>query len=414
MVRSAFVGQPPLTDDDYWTVKGSLLAAGLMKLDPNKGLKLPPPRPPPDQYHFETRGPAIMAVSAVLIAIMIGVTVARLMLRGLKRDMKFGMDDWLIMPSLVLGILWPILMIVQVKTCGFGKHLYDVSYHELYMGNWIGSAAKIVFFVGLGFIKLSIVSFNMRLTGLSSKKWMYAHWTFFGLVVIFMVATVFLYAFQCTPAAAGWNSIATGHLSSRPKCRSDSDIGDPLSVIHIVMDFCLLAVPIIVLWKTKVPSPIKIRLYLLFSVGCVTCISAVMRQVSQGQLAGRGDITYNVDTLIYWTEVDITLSIVVASLPVLGIAIGHKASGSKASKPSFPSSSSKSNPISKVKASGVRSQDSREGIIRHDEIELEYHEREPGYMEDGMGMGRSHGLHGPNGHSIYDEQHAVPWTAEQR
>lgn len=39
MVQSALVGEPPLTTDDYWIVKGSFLAAGLTSADPNKGFE---------------------------------------------------------------------------------------------------------------------------------------------------------------------------------------------------------------------------------------------------------------------------------------------------------------------------------------------------------------------------------------
>ena len=101
MVRSALVGQPPLTESDYLIVKGSLLAVGKVDLDPSKGLKIPPFRPPPEQYHFETRGPAIIAVSSVVIVIMLSVTVARLLVRRFKKDVRFGLDDWLMVPALV-------------------------------------------------------------------------------------------------------------------------------------------------------------------------------------------------------------------------------------------------------------------------------------------------------------------------
>lgn len=101
MVQSTFIGQPPSTEDDRWIVKGALLAAGLVEADPNKGLKLPPARPPPDQYRFETRGPAIIAVSSVVIAIMFIVTTARLLVRKFRKELKFGLDDWLMVPALV-------------------------------------------------------------------------------------------------------------------------------------------------------------------------------------------------------------------------------------------------------------------------------------------------------------------------
>ena len=101
MVKSALVGQPPLTQDDYWIVRGNLLEYGLEKLDPSKGLQIPPFRPPPDKYHFHTRGPAIIAVCSVSIVIMLFATIARLLVRKLKKDLKFGRDDWLIIPATV-------------------------------------------------------------------------------------------------------------------------------------------------------------------------------------------------------------------------------------------------------------------------------------------------------------------------
>jgi hypothetical protein len=33
---------------------------------------------------------------------------------------------------------WPALQIAAVHYGGSGKHLYDVTYHELYMFNWVG------------------------------------------------------------------------------------------------------------------------------------------------------------------------------------------------------------------------------------------------------------------------------------
>ena len=37
----------------------------------------------------------------------------------------------------IMGLLWPILQICAVKFAGGGKHMYDVTYHEIYMANWV-------------------------------------------------------------------------------------------------------------------------------------------------------------------------------------------------------------------------------------------------------------------------------------
>jgi len=140
------------------------------------------------------------------------------------------------------------------------------------------------FYVALGFVKLSITSFNMRLTGLSSRKWMYAHWTFFGILTVYILCAILLVTFHCNPVSAGFNTIDTGNLSVPPKCLSEPAVNDPLSFWHVVMDFCLLAVPILVLWKVHILPVTKIRLYLLFSVGAISCFASVMRQIAQRHL----------------------------------------------------------------------------------------------------------------------------------
>ncbi|KAL8880640.1 MAG: hypothetical protein Q9192_007976 [Flavoplaca navasiana] len=392
MVSSALIGQPPLTDSDYWIVKGNQLLSGKSNLDPSKGLKIPPLRPPPDQYRLETRGPAITAVSAVIFVIMISVTMARFMLRKFMKELKFGLDDWLMVPALILASLWPILQICAVKYSGTGKHVYDVTYHELYMSKW-------------AFIKLSITAFNMRLTGLSSRKWMYAHWSFFGILVVFILCTIFLAAFQCNPPMGAWNVMATGHLEKAPTCIPDNDISFPLSVIHILLDFCLLAVPILVLWKVQLPWSTKIRLYILFAAGALTCFAAVMRRVSQARL--KSDPTYNVSALIYWTEVDIMLTVIVASMPVLGTALWSRTMNSRKTKSSNPSSGFSN---FKTKSRGdVPSSHSREGIMRQDEVELEYNN--PGALDLEASSGKSEHI---SREAYHVERQTMPWASAQR
>lgn len=101
MEGSAFLGQPPRTQDDYYIAKGFLRLLGLLGVDAHMGLPVDPPRPPPNRYHFETRGPGMTAGASVSIAIMIFVTVTRLCLRYFRPRLIWGWDDWLIIPGVV-------------------------------------------------------------------------------------------------------------------------------------------------------------------------------------------------------------------------------------------------------------------------------------------------------------------------
>jgi hypothetical protein len=103
MTGSALFGQPPNTQDDYWIARGMLLAAGSTNVDPNLGAKIPRARPPPDQYRFETKGPGIIAGMHVCIAVMAGITGTHLMYRWLEPLVRFGSDEWFIIPGVVSG-----------------------------------------------------------------------------------------------------------------------------------------------------------------------------------------------------------------------------------------------------------------------------------------------------------------------
>ena len=95
-----------------------------------------------------------------------------------------------------------------------------------------------------------------------------------------------------------------------------------------------------------------------------------------------------------------------ASLPVLGSTIPSRTK----SRPTGVSSSYR---MSKPKVSGLgmdsQSKTSREGIMRQDEIELEFHDNSPASLEDGLN---------DSGHISKDaykaEQNTMPWASSNR
>jgi hypothetical protein len=131
---------------------------------------------------------------------------------------------------------------------------------------------------------MSITAFNMRLTGLTSRPWMVAHWLFFALLVCYTIVAFALTVFPCTPIWSSFNLAEAGKLSQTPKCMPVRQIGTILRAINITMDYCLLAVPIVVLWTVQMDIYRKVKLFALFSVGALTCIGSVMTLVAKGHL----------------------------------------------------------------------------------------------------------------------------------
>jgi hypothetical protein len=168
---------------------------------------------------------------------------------------------------------------------GAGKHMYDITYEEYGHFKTFTNLSKPVFFVAVGLIKVSICLFNQRLTSLTSRAWKIFNIGFLVLLFVYIMLSLFWTLFQCNPPYAGWNPIRTAREGKKFHCISDNIVGSTLSVIHVIMDFGLLSVPLIVLWNVRMGWGTRFRLYFVFSIGAMSFIGSVVRQIEQERLS---------------------------------------------------------------------------------------------------------------------------------
>lgn len=95
---SAFVGQPPNTERDYYIVRGFLRGAGLYHVDPALGYT-PAAKPPTPGYTYTSKQPGIIVGLIIIIVAITTATVTRLVLRASMSQMRFGPDDWATMAA---------------------------------------------------------------------------------------------------------------------------------------------------------------------------------------------------------------------------------------------------------------------------------------------------------------------------
>lgn len=111
MAGSALVGQPPNTSDDYKVIVsiGRLMEFPPGMLDPSKGLPIPLKRPASDHYptNFPNHAPAITAAMAIAISLIWIITGLRVGLRILRKDLRWGWDDIVIIPAAVRDLSQP-------------------------------------------------------------------------------------------------------------------------------------------------------------------------------------------------------------------------------------------------------------------------------------------------------------------
>lgn len=98
---SALIGQPPSNQEDYWIIKGMMRALGVPDgaLDPSNGF--PITLKPPPNYQYETRGPRLLVGLSFAVFLVILITGTRLGLRLFRRELRWGLDDCVIISAMV-------------------------------------------------------------------------------------------------------------------------------------------------------------------------------------------------------------------------------------------------------------------------------------------------------------------------
>ncbi|KAF5599147.1 integral membrane protein [Fusarium pseudocircinatum] len=291
MANSAFVGEPPATEDDFYIVRGILRTYGLNNLNASAGLVFSIQRP--ENSPDESKKPAILAGMILVILAIVIPTVVRVIIRLKGARTQFGADDLAIIAAASLAVSYPCIVIAMLAQTAAGRHTYESTYEEYNLYFYYLSVCRIIFYVSVGLIKVSITLFVRRLADRASKKWRLFADIFLGTVVIYILLSIFL-------------CVDTGLQNKF------------LSSMHVAQSIVLLLAPIIILWYVKINTAKKARLFFIWLVGGTTVLGGLLQQT---MVTITNDSCWQFTSAMRWTVLDLTFGTLTASLPVLDAAI---------------------------------------------------------------------------------------------
>lgn len=117
------------------------------------------------------------------------------------------------------------------------------------------------FISSMMFIKLSILTFLMRIFNVNNRTFRAIVWILAGYIILWAIALYFALGFQCRPFSRNWS--LTEHC---PVSLSLAYSGTILSAIH---DVALLTLPQPIIWKLQMPRSRKIAISLILGIGFV-------------------------------------------------------------------------------------------------------------------------------------------------
>ncbi|THW79669.1 hypothetical protein D6D19_01020 [Aureobasidium pullulans] len=136
-------------------------------------------------------------------------------------------------------------------------------------------------------------------------------WLLFATLLPSLFWGVFASIFICNPVKKVWRPMTPGH------CLGTRTYWLSVTSVNIVLDFAVLALPIPVISRLKLPRRQKIALVGVFLLGFFTCAVSIVRLVVVHNAYARHNYTASSAEAVTWSMVEANVGIICASLLAL-------------------------------------------------------------------------------------------------
>ncbi|EGX52434.1 hypothetical protein AOL_s00043g223 [Orbilia oligospora ATCC 24927] len=256
-------------------------------------------------------------ISFIIVSITAAIVVARFWARWRSLG-TCGMDDWVMVPTFLFYIAFNVVNIYAVFGTGFGFHLYDLSLKDI-RGNLLVTYLHVIFsFAALHLCRISIQHLLLRLTPLTSRTRRWYLYILLTLSYLFGTAAVVTQIFQC---GLPLSNVLNFRKAFDGTCVSlySTTVYGVFMTGHILLDALTLFPPIYILIKLPTMSKSnKYNLTFLLMLGGITMIlSALKPFVFYRRMMNSYDITWTSTHVGFIGIIELSLALIVASLPAL-------------------------------------------------------------------------------------------------
>ncbi|KAF2734409.1 hypothetical protein EJ04DRAFT_437201 [Polyplosphaeria fusca] len=237
---------------------------------------------------------------------------ARLLARRLTR-VQLWYDDYVAIIAYLCAVVWSGLMLWWLQI-GLGLYLEEIDIAEdvvLERSRLILWNIELFYAFSLAFSKLAILAFYWRMFKTSKIKTPIMVLT--GCAIVWLILRTFLAIFHCVPVQKFWKVELEGVCAI-----DDSKFFFGTVLTHLVIDVSILALPIIELYRLKLPLTQRLGVMAMFLFGIFVCVASVVVLVYSIQYDTLSkEMPWNIAPIIIWANVEVNLAIVSACLPML-------------------------------------------------------------------------------------------------
>ncbi|USP77478.1 uncharacterized protein yc1106_04752 [Curvularia clavata] len=276
------------------------------------------------------QGPLLSRVSLAMYTVAVTFVALRCFTRAyiVKR---FGLDDFFIAIATTLGAAQTVTIILQVEH-GQGRHtdaLHLEQFNHMLMYQWIN---MLIYFVANWAVKMSILALYYRIGhGRKGLPWIVqapAVWTVAGFMTAFGLSSFMAQLFLCVPISRIWDIV---HVNDGG-CIDVSEFMIISAAINVTTDIILLLFPLPLLRLFTFNRRQRTALAVVLSVGLIPVIASTMRlceiimagrPVKPGRDWQENDFSWGWAWVPVWSQIEVDVSILAASLPCLSPLFKH-------------------------------------------------------------------------------------------
>ncbi|CAI6319376.1 unnamed protein product [Periconia digitata] len=220
----------------------------------------------------------------------------------------FGVEDGFAVFALVCSMGLTVTIGLQAM-CGMGEHHTELEPNILRDSLKAFYASLIVYNLGLGLIKLSILLQYKRL--FPTKKFQILCWIVITVVALHTAWAVFGSIFACFPVHVFWEKNEEG------ACLNQFAMWFTNASLTILTDFSIILLPLHTIRTLSLPLHQKHALTAIFAIGGFVCIVSILRLHSLIAISNSDDPTFDNPPAATWSAVEMSVGIVCACLPCL-------------------------------------------------------------------------------------------------
>ncbi|MCJ1225694.1 hypothetical protein MMC12_002343 [Toensbergia leucococca] len=257
-----------------------------------------------------SKQPELIALCTVMLLLATLAVLLRCWSISVIPAHRFGFDDFFAILTLPF-IISECALIYWWISIGLGRHASTLSRAELSQGAKIIFADAFLYDACISLPKFSALFFYYRIFRKTNRQFYYALLVVGSMNAAWLIAAWISTIFQCVPVRKAWETVEGGH------CIAQWSWFLGTAIPSLVIDFCILVMPMPILWRLQMNTSRKVWIMGVFLCGYCVIVVSIGRLVTLAKAGSslESDLTWSTIPYIEWVQCEGPVSVISVCLP---------------------------------------------------------------------------------------------------